>query len=135
MLRIVLVENQPTVRHGLHLMLAGEPGLSVIGEASDGESALELATTLCPDVVLIDVDMPRKDGIAAACALRLLCPQASIIILSLQDDALTRLLAEEAGAAAFVAKWMPPDTLLTKIRQVAETRLAQGKGGYDTIPA
>jgi DNA-binding NarL/FixJ family response regulator len=101
------------------MLLDAESDLSVIGEACDGEAALNLTTSLCPDVVLMDVEMPRMDGIAAASVLHATCPRALIIMLSIHDDALTRARAEEAGAAAFVAKSMPADTLLATIRQVA----------------
>ena len=119
MIRLLIVEDQPGVRQGLHMLMDAESDLLVIGEAADGKAALDLATALRPDVVLMDVEMPRMDGIAATSALRLSQPRAAVIILSLHDDALTRARAKEAGAAAFVAKSMPADTLLTAIRQVA----------------
>jgi DNA-binding NarL/FixJ family response regulator len=119
MIRLLIVEDQPGVRKGLHMLLDAESDLSVIGEACDGEAALDLATSLCPDVVLMDVEMSRMDGLAATSALRLIRPQAAVIILSLHDDAPTRARARDAGAAAFVAKSMPAATLLTTIRRVA----------------
>ena len=72
------------------MRLAAETDFSVIGEATDGQAALDLTTSLRPDVVLMDVDMPRLDGIATASALRLMCPQTSVIMLSFRDDVLTR---------------------------------------------
>jgi DNA-binding NarL/FixJ family response regulator len=119
MIRLLIVEDRPAVRKGLLMRLAAEVDLSVIGEASDGEAALDLASCLCPDVVLIDIEMQGMDGIATARALHSIYPHTSVIILSMQDDALTRSRAEDAGAAAFVSKSMPADTLLTTIRQVA----------------
>jgi DNA-binding NarL/FixJ family response regulator len=119
MIRLLIVEEQPAVRQGLHMRLSAESDLSVIGAVADCEAALALAMSLHPDVVLVDIEMPRNSGMAAAGALHLGYPQASIIILSIHDDALTRARAQEAGAAAFVAKCMPADTLLTTIRQVA----------------
>ena len=71
------------------MRLAAETDFSVIGEATDGQAALDLTTSLRPDVVLMDVDMPRLDGIATASMLRLMCPQTSVIMLSFQDDVLT----------------------------------------------
>lgn len=129
MMRVLIVENLPAVRKGLQFLLSAEADLSLIGEAADGAAALDLAACLSPDLVLVDIDMPRMDGIVTARALRRICPQASVIILSFHDDACTRSLAEEAGAAAFVAKSMPAHTLLTTIRQVSHMRCAQRKGG------
>jgi DNA-binding NarL/FixJ family response regulator len=130
MIRLLIVENQPGVRQGLQMRLSAEADFTVIGEAADGAAAVDLAILLRPDVVLMDVDMPRLDGIATVSALRSLCPHASIIMLSFQDDTHTRTLAEQAGAAAFVAKSMPADALLTAIRQVSR----QPRSG-PTVPA
>jgi DNA-binding NarL/FixJ family response regulator len=116
---MLIVGEQPAVRKGLHMRLAAEGDLTVVAEASCYESALELARSLCPDVILIDVEMPRVDALAAADALRSICHQAAVIILSLHDDAPARARAEVAGAAAFVAKSMSADALLTTIREVA----------------
>ncbi len=121
MIRLMIVEDQPAVRQGLQMRLAAEPDLCVIGEAPDGEAALELVRSLRPDVVLMDVEMPGRDGIAATSALRSLYPQIEVIVLSIHDDVLTRARARDAGAAGFVAKSVPADTLLVTIRQVAHT--------------
>jgi DNA-binding NarL/FixJ family response regulator len=122
MIRVLIVEDSPFVRKALHMRLTAEADLSVIGEAAGGEAALELAASLLPDVVLVDVEMPHMDGIATLTALHRICPQAAVIILSVYDDAPTRARANAAGAAAFVAKSMSPDTLLTAIRQAARLR-------------
>ena len=129
MIRLLIVEDQLDVRRGLQMRLAAEMDFSVVGAAADGLAALDLTTLLRPDVVLIDVDMPRLDGIATASKLRLMCPQTSVIMLSFQDDVLTCRLAEQVGAAAFVAKSMPADTLLIAIRQVSQMKCVLGKGG------
>ena len=122
MIRLLIVGDQPGVRKGLLMRLAAEADFDVIGEAADGQTALRLATVLCPDVVLLDVDMPSLDGLVTASELRSLCPYVSIIMLSFQDDVLTRSLAEQAGAAAFVAKCLPAAILLSAIRQVSQAR-------------
>ena len=117
MIRLLIVEDLPGVRQGLLMRLAAEADFDVIGEAADAQTTLRLATLLCPDVVLMDIDMPRLDGMATANALRALCPDVSVIMLSFQDDVLTRQLAEQAGAVAFVTKSVPAETLLATIRQ------------------
>jgi DNA-binding NarL/FixJ family response regulator len=124
MIRIMLVDDQPAVLKGLQMRLAAESDLSVVGEASDGEVALSMASELFPDIVLMDVEMAHMDGITATSALQSKCPQTSVIMLSIHDDTLTRARAKVAGAAAFVAKSMPAETLLVTIRQVAQARFA-----------
>ena len=103
------------------MCLDAEADLSVVGEALEGQTAIDLAKSLCPDVVLLDVEMPGINGIATARALHHSCPNTSIIMLSIHDDSLTRKLALDAGAAAFVTKSMPTEFLLTTIRKVAST--------------
>ena len=119
MIRLLIVDDQLAVRQGLRMLLTAEPDFQVVGEASDGEGALSLAQTLNPDVVLMDVEMPHSDGIAAAQALHTACPHVAVIMLSIHDDAMTQALARKAGAAAFVPKSIPADMLLAAIRQVA----------------
>ena len=121
MIRLLIIADQPPVRKGLQMRLAAELDFSVIGEASDSAVALELAQALCPDIVLIDVDMPNIDGIALTAEMHQICPEASLIILSMHDDVFTCTRASEAGARAFIAKSNPADILLTTIRQVAHT--------------
>jgi len=134
-IRILIVDDQPAVRKGLRMLFAAAADLTVVGEAPDGEVALDLVVSLRPDVVLMDVEMPHMDGLAATCALSRLCPQTSVIMLSIHDDVLTQARARDAGAAAFVVKSMSPDTLLATIRQVLRARSGSGKEGYETIPA
>jgi DNA-binding NarL/FixJ family response regulator len=117
MIRLLIVDDQPAVRQGLRMRLAAEPDLEVVGEAADGKVALALAQTLHPDVVLMDVEMPQMNGIAAASALRSICPLTRVIMLSIYDDARTREQADNAGAVAFVPKSVPADMLLATIRQ------------------
>jgi len=119
MIRLLIVDDQATVRQGLHMLFATTPDISVVGEAVCGESAVDLAALLYPDVVLMDVEMPGMDGIATTRAFHRLRPQAGIIVLSIHDDERTQALAQSAGAAAFVAKSMPPEALLAAIRRVA----------------
>jgi len=118
-IRLLLVDDQPAIRRGLRIWLALDPKIEVVGEASDGAEAITLARALRPDVVLMDVEMPGMDGISATAALRSVVPQSAVVILTLYDDAATRTLAREAGAAAFVAKHQMEETLLAEVRRVA----------------
>ena len=117
--RLLLVDDEPAVRRGLRIWLALEPNLEVVGEASGGAEAISLTQALRPDVVLMDVEMPGMDGISATAALRSVAPQSAVVILTLYDDVATRARAQEAGAAAFVAKHRMEETLLAEIRRAA----------------
>ena len=119
MIRVLIVDDQPAVRRGLHLRLSLEPEVEVIGEAEDGAEAISLARSLQPDVVLMDVRMPGMDGIEAAAALRAVARESAVVILSLDDDAKTRTRAKEAGAVAFVAKRRVEEELLAVVRRAA----------------
>ena len=121
-IRVLLVDDQPAVRQGLHLRMAAESDIAVVGEAEDGCTALALARSLAPDVIVMDVMMPGIDGIEATRKLRSLVPGSNVIVLSLQDDASTRTRASQAGAVAFVAKHQADMLLLDTIRQVATGR-------------
>jgi DNA-binding NarL/FixJ family response regulator len=119
MIRVLLVDDQLVVRRALRVRFHLEPDLEVVGEASTGREALTLAQTLTPDVVLMDIEMPEMDGIAATAALRRVVPQSAVVILSIYDDAQTRRRAQAAGAVAFVEKRGATDSLLAAIRQAA----------------
>jgi len=99
------------------MRLALESNLKVIGEAGDGLAAIELVHQLHPDVVLMDVEMPRLDGIVATRALRAIAPDTAVIIVSLYSDANTEGRALAAGAAAFVGKHAGEEALLAAIQR------------------
>src|SRR5215218_332412 len=118
---VLLVDDQPATRRGLRFRLALESDITVVGEAGDGQSAVDLAGTLTPDVVVMDVTMPGLDGIAAIRALRAAVPNSAVVILTLHDDTATRNRALEAGAVAFVAKHEPPSQLVNAIHAAVGT--------------
>ncbi len=103
-IRVFVVDDHPMIRHGLVAMLRSEPTLTWVGEAADGAEAVRLAPALMPDVVLMDLVMPRMDGIAAITALRPVMPNTRFIVLtSLLDPSEVRR-AMAAGAAGFLLK-------------------------------
>lgn len=118
-IKVVLVDDQPVMRQAVSSWLGIEPDLRVVGEAEDGEAALQLIADLQPDVVLMDLDMPAMDGIAATAAARARSPGSAIVILSMHDDTTIQARALTAGAAAFVSKHQALDELVDVIRRVA----------------
>lgn len=119
MIRVLLVDDQPIVRQGWQMWLALEADIAVVAEASNGVEAIQVAQSLHPDVILLDVEMPVMDGIAAAEKLREVAPGCAIVMVSMYDTAATRQRAQAAGVAAFVCKQEPTDTMLAAIRQAA----------------
>ena len=120
MIRLVLVDDQGTVRQGLRMLLL-EPDIAVVGEASNGKEALALVQQLCPDVVLMDIEMPEMDGISATAALHSIVPQSAVVILSIHEDNVTQARARVAGAAAFVAKRGSTNELLAAIHSASQS--------------
>lgn len=120
MIRLVLVDDQSTVRQGLKMRLLLESDLTVVGEASSGKEALELVQQLRPDVVLMDIEMPDMDGITATSALQGMVPQSVTVMLSIHSDHVTRARAKKAGAIAFVEKLGSAEELLSAIRQACQ---------------
>lgn len=123
MIRVLLVDDQAHVRVGWRMRLSLEPDIVVVGEAADGRQALSLAAALEPDVVLMDVEMPAMDGITAADHLKEGGGACAVVVTSIYDNAATRARALAAGAAAFVGKQEPIDTVLAAIRACAHRRV------------
>ena len=103
-LRILLVDDQEPVRRGLRSLLSSRTDWLVCGEAADGLEAVEKAKTLRPNVVLMDISMPRMDGVEATRIIRQEVPESQVIIISQNDAAIVSRQAREADAAAYVAK-------------------------------
>ena len=119
MIRLVLVDDQATVRQGLKMRLLLEPDITVVGEAGNGKEALALVQQLCPDVVLMDIEMQDMDGITVTAALCSIVPQSVTVMLSIHSDSITRARAQTAGAKAFVEKRGSTEELLSAIRQAS----------------
>lgn len=117
MIKILLADDQPLVRQGLRMRLKVEEDFEVVGEAGDGYAAVQLAEQLIPDVVILDIEMPGMDGVAAARALRKSHPEMTLIMLSIHDDPQVRARAARAGANVFLSKRTDEEALLEAIRQ------------------
>lgn len=122
MIQVLIVDDQLRVREGLQLRLKLEPDIEVVGQAADGLAALRQVRGLQPDVVIMDVEMPRMDGLTATAALTELFPRCAVIIHSLHDGAPLRERAREAGAVDFVPKQAGDEALLAAVRAAAEQR-------------
>jgi DNA-binding NarL/FixJ family response regulator len=118
-IRILLVEDHETVREGLRMIIGAQADMDVVGEAGDGHAAIERAQELQPDVVVMDVSMPRMNGLKATGKLLELCPQTKVLTLTrhTDDGYLQELL--RAGASGYVLKQSAPAELLRAIRTVA----------------
>ena len=126
--RVLIADDQPAIRRGLRMWLELQDDVEVVGEAGTGRDAVRLAATMHPDVVLMDVEMPVLDGIAATAALRAVAPQVQVIVQSIHADAATRSRALEAGAAAFFGKGTETAALLTAIQRAGVAARGQTAG-------
>jgi DNA-binding NarL/FixJ family response regulator len=120
MVKVVLADDQELVRTGFRMILRAEPDLEIVGEAADGAEAVAQAARLRPDVVLMDIRMPRVDGLAAT---RRILAQPSarsrVLILTTFDQDEYVLEALRAGASGFLLKTVPAEQLVAGVREVA----------------
>ena len=124
-IRIVIAEDQAVVRRGSALLLSMEPDMEVVGQARNGVEAIELAQLLRPDVVLMDLHMPIKGGVAATREITGALPGTQILVLTTLDDDETVFEAVRAGAHAYLLKDADEDELLETVRALkrGESRL------------
>ncbi|KQY91614.1 LuxR family transcriptional regulator [Paenibacillus sp. Root52] len=117
-IRILLADDHAMVRRGLHVFLSTQSDMVVVGEASDGQEALQQAAELEPDVVLMDLHMPVLDGIETARQLRVLTPSIRIIVLTSFSDQDHVVPAVRAGVKGYLLKDIEPEDLAVAIRNV-----------------
>ncbi|WSG06232.1 response regulator transcription factor [Micromonospora sp. NBC_01739] len=117
--RILIVDDDALVRAGLSMILGGTPDLTVVGEAADGSEVLAATTACRPDVVLMDIRMPRMDGLAATELLRALPKPPEVLVLTTFDADEHVLRALRAGAGGFLLKDTPPAEIVRAVRRVA----------------
>ncbi len=127
-MRILLADDQAEFRSSLHELLSMAPGVEVIGEAANGEQAVEAALRLKPDITLMDIRMPVMDGISATLAIRARWPEALVLVLTTFDE--DRLVedAMNAGAAGYLLKGTRLDDMLSILRLAARGFIAIGRG-------
>ena len=118
-IRVVVVDDDPMVRTGLRLILGGNSGIEIVAEAVDGQDAVQVVTRTRPDVVLMDIRMPRRDGLSATVELLALSAPPRILVLTTFDTDELVLKALRAGAAGFLLKDTPPAQLVQAVRSVA----------------
>ncbi len=119
-IRVLLVDDQTLMRQGLKTLLELEPGISVVGEARDGIEALNQVQALNPEVVLMDVRMPRKDGVQATREIRTRFPKTQVIILTTFDDDEYVFDGLRAGAVGYLLKDVEAKEIIDAIQRVAQ---------------
>jgi DNA-binding NarL/FixJ family response regulator len=117
---LLLADDHAMVRKGLQVFLATQPDLLVVGEAANGEEAIEQVIKLSPDIVLMDLNMPTLDGIETTKRLKLSCPDVKVIVLTSFSDQDHVLPAIRAGAKGYLLKDIEPEKLVFAIRRVYE---------------
>jgi two-component system NarL family response regulator len=117
-IRILVADDHLVYRIGIRSLLGSEPGFEVVGEASDGEEAIEIYRSMRPDVLLLDLRMPRKSGIEVVRTLRKEFRDASILIVTSYQTEEEIFQALQAGALGYILKDMGRETLIEAIRQV-----------------
>ncbi len=130
-IRVLVVDDHPVVRSGLVGMLDAEPDVEIVGEAGDGEEALVRVAALRPDVVLMDLRMPRLDGAGATARIVAEHPASRVLVLTTYDTDADIVRAVEAGATGYLLKDTPRVQLLEAVRSAArgETVLAPSVAG------
>jgi two-component system, NarL family, response regulator NreC len=117
-IRLLLADDHALVRQSLKTLLEDE-GFQVVGEASDGQSALEQARSLEPDIVIMDIGMPTRNGLDAARAIRLSCPRTKVIVVTQHEEEGFIAAAVEAGVKGYILKSQTATELINAIRQVS----------------
>jgi DNA-binding NarL/FixJ family response regulator len=118
-IRVLLVDDEAMVRVGLRMVLTAEPDIEVVGEAADGEEAVAAAVQTEPDVVLMDVRMPKVDGIEGARRVMEALPESRVVILTPFGEDEYVEAALRAGVSGFLLKVSPPEQLIAGVRTVA----------------
>ncbi|MBM4220781.1 MAG: response regulator transcription factor [Gammaproteobacteria bacterium] len=118
-LRVLVADDHPLFREGVVHSLAGKTGMTVVGQAANGEEALRLCRNLLPDIILLDIAMPGQGGLAAANEIAVACPVTKIVMLTVSEHQDDLLSAFKAGARGYVLKGISARELVNILRSVA----------------
>jgi len=116
---LLIVDDHAVVRSGLRMLLENEPNIEIVGEAANAEEAIEAATRLKPNIILMDIGLPDLSGIEATREIKKRLPDVAIVALTIHEDEEYFFKMLEAGATGYVPKRAAPDELLTAIRAAA----------------
>lgn len=125
--RLLLVDDHPLLREGLAKRLSLEDDLMICGQAGDGAQAVEAAGKTRPDLMIVDISLPGRDGIDLIKEMRARYPRLQILVFSMHDELLYAERALHAGAKGYVMKSEPPEQLIQAIRRVLDGEIALGK--------
>jgi DNA-binding NarL/FixJ family response regulator len=117
-IRVLIADDHPIVRQGLNVVLAAQPDMELVAEATNGQEAVELAQETQPDVIIMDLMMPVKDGLTATKEIDRILPSTRILVLTSFPDDDSVFAAIKAGAMGFLLKDTPPKNLLDAIRTI-----------------
>ena len=119
-IRVLVVDDQELFRRGLTMLLAVEPGIEVVGEAGDGIEGESLAASAAPDVILLDIRMPKRSGIEACLAIKESVPATKIIMLTVSDEESDLYEAVKSGASGYLLKDSSIEEVAQAVRVVVE---------------
>ncbi len=119
-IRVLVVDDHPLFRQGVRHTLESAKDIEVVGEAADGQRAIQMAETLAPDIMLIDINLPGLNGLEVTRVVRRRQPQIAVLILTVYEDDEQLFNATKVGAAAYSAKDISTDHLMQMVREVAE---------------
>jgi DNA-binding NarL/FixJ family response regulator len=117
-LRILIADDHPLFRSGMRALLAAEPAMEVVGEATSGDEVIDMASALQPDVVLMDIQMPGVEGIEATRRILYISPHIRILMVTMFDDDHSVFTAMRAGARGYILKGATPETIVRAIQAV-----------------
>lgn len=117
-IRVLVVDDHALFRRGLQMVLEQEPDIDIVGEAGDGAEAIDMAAETAPDIVLMDVRMPKRGGIDACSAIKGVVPSAKIIMLTISDEEVDLYDAIKAGAMGYLLKDLPIEEVASSVRAV-----------------